>query len=73
VPPEPADRTFWQWQKLPRQELMQGVYPNPAFARVTYQLSSAVWRSCHDDRDIRFTSLTDLLAFDADYRQTKNG
>lgn len=46
-----------------RSTLMTGLYPNPAFARVTYQLSSVLWRSCHDARERSFTSLDELLAF----------
>jgi hypothetical protein len=46
---------------------MRGLYPNPRFAQVTYQLSSALWRSSQLRQKLSFDSLTDLLAFDAQY------
>jgi hypothetical protein len=48
---------------------MDGLYPNPAFARVTYQLSSVLWRSSHSGGPLHFASLDQLLAFDAGFRE----
>ncbi len=48
-----------------RDRLMTGLYPNPRFTRVTYQLSAALWRSCHDRREIAFASADQLLDWDA--------
>lgn len=61
-------RTLWRWQRLARRELLDGVYPNPAFARIAYQLSSVLWRSCHDKQALQLPSLSSLLSFDAGYR-----
>jgi hypothetical protein len=47
---------------------MEGIFPNPAFARVTYQLSSVLWRCCRDGRPIHLGNLDELLGFDADFR-----
>jgi predicted dehydrogenase len=67
-------RTLTRWRRSQsRQELMSGLYPNPAFARVVYQLSSVLWRSCHDGKPIRLNSLDELLAFDAQFRQAAAG
>ncbi|MFO0810745.1 MAG: hypothetical protein U0746_19115 [Gemmataceae bacterium] len=49
-------------------DLATGVYPTPHFARWTYQLSAALWRSSHDRAPLHFASADDLLAFDAGYR-----
>jgi predicted dehydrogenase len=60
--------TMARWyRQVPNASLMRDAYPNPEFARVTYQLSSALWRSCQDGQTVRFTSLNDLLAFDAGF------
>lgn len=64
--------TVGRWhQEVPDASLMREVYPNPSFARVTYQLSSALWRSCRDRRELRFASLNDLLAFDAGFASAR--
>jgi hypothetical protein len=58
------------WQKgLARHRLMTGVYPNPSFARMTYQLSSVLWRSSYDGRQIRLRSAEELTDFDARFRE----
>ncbi|HTQ40678.1 MAG TPA: hypothetical protein VMJ32_16770 [Pirellulales bacterium] len=60
--------TFARWRgKLSREELLAGVYPNPRFAQVTYQLSSALWRAGFDRRPLQFKSLQSLLDFDAGF------
>jgi predicted dehydrogenase len=47
-------RTFGRWtQRVPREALMQGCYPNPRFAQVTYQLSSLLWQASHERRPVR--------------------
>ncbi len=48
-------------------ELMSGLYPNPAFARTTYQASSLLWKSSWEKIPIEVGSLQDLLAFDAGF------
>lgn len=61
-------RTYTRWRHASsREELMGQVYPNPAFARVAFQLSSVLWRCCHDRQPIHLATLSDLLAFDAGF------
>lgn len=48
-------------------ELMTGLYPNPRFARLTYQLSSALWRSSRERKPIALASLEALQCFDAGF------
>lgn len=55
------------YRTISRAALMQGLYPNPAFARVTYQLSSILWRSSRDHSTLRFGGLQDVLDFDAQF------
>jgi hypothetical protein len=63
-------RQFHRWQQsVSRKELMSGVYPNPRFARVTYQLSSVLWRASYDRQPLRLASLSELLAFEAGFRE----
>jgi predicted dehydrogenase len=58
--------TLARWsRRYGRGDLMAGLFPNPALTRLTYQLSSALWRSCRDGRDVAFGSAGDLLAWDA--------
>ena len=67
-------RTLTRWRRLePREQLMTGVYPNPTFAQVAYQLASVLWRTCHDGVSIHLASLDELLAFDANFRQAIPG
>ena len=42
-------------------------YPNLAFARLTYSLSSLLWRSCHDCAPVAVRNADDLLTFDAGF------
>lgn len=59
----------WQWSTaVARAELMTGVYPNPQFARLTYQLSSMLWRSAQDQTTVTADSHDALLGFDAKFR-----
>jgi len=48
-------------------DLMAGLYPNPAFARVTYQLSSLLWWCSWHQRPVTCDSYDALLNFDAGY------
>jgi predicted dehydrogenase len=65
---EQVFRTAARWrQTVAPAELAGGVYPNPPFARLTYQLSAALWRSSRGRTPLRFASAKDLLAFDARY------
>jgi predicted dehydrogenase len=64
-------QTFTRWRsQLAREALMEGIYPNPAFARITYQLSSALWRAGRSRARLRFANLDALLGFDAGFRET---
>lgn len=49
--------------------LRRGIYPHPRFARLTYQLSSALWRSCFDRCPISLASMAELLAFEAGFAE----
>jgi hypothetical protein len=64
-------QTFTRWRReFSREELLEGIYPNPSFAWITYQLSSALWRASRDRSDLRFANLDELLGFDASYRKS---
>lgn len=55
--------TATRWaREVRRDELMSDIYPNPRFARLTYQLSAALWRSSQHQRELRFHSVADLEA-----------
>jgi predicted dehydrogenase len=67
---EQAILTAQAWQEnVGRRRLMAEVYPNPSFARVTYQLSSVLWRSSTDRRPIRLKSMREMIDFDARFRE----
>jgi predicted dehydrogenase len=60
--------TAFRWSReVDRTRLMSGLYPNPRFTRVTYQLSSALWRSCRDRGAVAFGSAADLDGWDAGF------
>ena len=60
--------TLGDWQRdLSRRQLMRGLYPNPRFARLTYQLSSLLWKSCWSKETIHLSSFDDLVSFDAGF------
>jgi hypothetical protein len=61
--------TLWRGQSS-REDLLDGIYPNPAFARITYQLSGALWRASRARAGLRLANLDALLAFDAGYRES---
>ena len=54
-------------KQTPIDRLMNGVFPNPAFARYTYQMSSVLWRACRDGEEISLAGADDLLGFDAGF------
>ena len=55
------------------EELRRGLYPNPAFAQLTYQLSSALWKSSREGRTIALDSVDALRAFDAGFASAVTG
>ena len=60
--------TLGRWyQEIDHGRLMSGIYPNPPFARLTYQLSSLLWKSSWIGETIRLSSVDDVLAFDAGF------
>ncbi|MBN1853105.1 MAG: hypothetical protein JW829_10295 [Pirellulales bacterium] len=50
-------------------DLMAGLYPNPAFAQVTYQLSSLLWWCSRHRRPIALDSHDAVLNFHAGYAE----
>ena len=66
-------RTLGQWRgEMDESELMTGVFPNPGFARLTYQLSAALWRSSWEGgRLIAFAGEKDLLEFESGFADAK--
>jgi predicted dehydrogenase len=61
-------RTLGRWSgELDPARLMQGVYPNPRFARLTYQLSSVLWSSSYTDTQIELDSCGELMGFEAGF------
>jgi predicted dehydrogenase len=61
-----ATATRWARQ-VGRDGLMAGLYPNPRFTRMTYQLSAALWRSSRDRSELRFDSAADIESWDAGF------
>jgi predicted dehydrogenase len=61
-------KTLSRWcGERSRCDLLGGIYPNPRFAHITYQLSSALWKCSHSKTRLRFSSLGDLLSWDAGF------
>lgn len=56
-------------QQACSREIMEGNYPHPTFARLTYQLSSVLWRSSWEKKPIVLASRRDLLKFDAAFAE----
>ena len=52
-----------------RVDLMTGLYPHPAFTRLTYQLSSLVWRSCYEGRRLNLGGTDELVRFQAGFAE----
>jgi predicted dehydrogenase len=61
-----ATATRWARQ-VGRDGLMAGLYPNPRFTHMTYQLSSALWRSARDRSELWFDSAADIASWDAGF------
>ncbi len=59
-------------QSTPVRDIMGGLYPNPNFARVTYQLSSLLWKSCWEKKTIEIASLPDLLSLDVGFKAAQS-
>jgi len=55
------------YKNVGARDLMRGIYPNPEFARVTYQLSSVLWRSSWDRTKVNLDSFEGLISFDAGF------
>jgi hypothetical protein len=66
--------TATRWaRRFDRQTLMNALFPNPRFTRVTYQLSAALWRSCRDRAEEAFVGLEDLDGWDAGFTPRVGG
>jgi predicted dehydrogenase len=62
--------TMADWgRRYDRPWLMNGLFPNPGFARLTYQLSAALWRSCRDRAGLAFRDAEDLESWDAGFAE----
>jgi predicted dehydrogenase len=74
-PCEPASSSYEhvlatavRWaRQVGRDGLVAGLYPNARFTRMTYQLSSALWRSSRDRSELRFESAADIELWDAGF------
>ena len=53
--------------ELSGDDLMRGIYPNPSFAYLTYQLSSVLWRASYDRASIQIPNANALRAFEAGF------
>ena len=61
-------RTLARWRGgTTRDELLHGPFPNPRFARLTYQLSAALWHSSHFSSALQFDGRQQLLDFDSGF------
>jgi hypothetical protein len=61
-----ATATRWA-RRVGRDGLMAGLYPNPRFTHLTYQLSAALWRGAREPSGLRFDSAADLASWDAGF------
>ena len=60
--------TITDWgRRFDRSTLMGGLFPNPGFAFLTYQLSAALWRSCRDRATLEFQDAKHLESWDAGF------
>lgn len=67
-------QTFGRWLATDRERLMVSTcYPNGDFAHLTYRLSSLLWRSCYEGRQLSLDSTAQLLEFDADFAGASRG
>jgi predicted dehydrogenase len=63
-------RTLGNWSRnMDPVWLMHGAFPNPRFARLTYQLSSVLWRSSFLGESMRLESCEELIRFQADFAE----
>ncbi len=61
-------RTYADWlDETPEQLMTSTRFPNAPFAHLTYQLSSLLWRSSFEGRELIVSTTQDLLAFDAGF------
>jgi len=61
--------TWADWRtNVPREKLLQGLYPNPRLAWLAFQLSGALWRASHESRRIELADLAAIHSFDNGYR-----
>jgi len=61
-------RTAWGWlAEIDAETLRTGLYPNPNFTHLTYQLSSLLWRSSYGNEAVSVADERELLAFDAGF------
>jgi hypothetical protein len=56
-------------RRFDRSQLMTGLFPNPGFALLTYQLSAALWKSCRDRAKLAFRDAEELESWDAGYAE----
>jgi predicted dehydrogenase len=62
--------TLADWsRRFDRATLMNGLFPNPGFARLTYQLSAALWRSSRDREPLAFRDAEELESWDAGFAE----
>jgi len=55
-------RTIGRWRsELPAGKLMSGLYPNPTFAHITYQLSTALFLASRSTGQLRIASFEELM------------
>ncbi|MEK6237016.1 MAG: hypothetical protein N2C14_20095 [Planctomycetales bacterium] len=67
-----AISTSVRWfREIDKAELTHGVHPNPEFARLTYQLSGALWRSSQERGSVRLASMAELLGFDSGFAEAR--
>ncbi len=60
--------TIAEWAlRYDRSGLMNGLFPNPTFAKLTYQLSAGLWKSCHIRERLAFRDAEDLESWDAGF------
>jgi hypothetical protein len=59
--------TRWS-RRFDRPRLMEGLFPNPRFAFMTYQFSAALWRSCRDGAEVAFGSAEGLESWDSGFQ-----
>lgn len=68
-------QTFEHWlQSTPATSIMSSTrLPNPAFARLTYCLSSLLWRSSHTGQSLTVQDADDLVGHDVGFAEAVRG